>query len=238
MDEKIKKKLIKNNKEISRLLRENETLFYEAGFRRPVKNFSLEKEEKINFPSGYIRTTGEFGRIFNLNEIVQSQHTKKNIAYALQLSDYYNFHLNRFYIWGSIKTMLYKHALLNVVSVIEALILECANNINANCQKCKKNGRCRNNICRSDRENMKNAAKKLNDLRILELSAKEFADLMVLYDYRNRIHIRISEQNEFIDNKFNQELYNKAIKFLRIIDDQLLQNGVPLYSTCKGFLSK
>lgn len=85
---------------------------------------------------------------------------------------------------------------------------------------------------------MKNAAKKLNDLRILELSAKEFADLMVLYDYRNRIHIRISEQNEFIDNKFNQELYNKAIKFLRIIDDQLLQNGVPLYSTCKGFLSK
>ena len=78
---------------------------------------------------GYIRRSGEFWRLYHLNEIVSNRNTKNNISYALQLSDYYNFVLNRFYIWGSIETMFYKNAFVNIISIVEALILESANQI-------------------------------------------------------------------------------------------------------------
>ena len=232
MDEKSKKELIANNKEISRLLAENENILRRSGFQPPVQNYFVGKDDSIIIPSGYIRTSGAFWQSYHLNDIVKARNTKNNISYALQLSDFYNFLLNRFNIWGSIEIMLFKQATVNIVSIIEALVLECANNINENCQKCPKIANCNNNLNKYDRENMKHALEKLYQLGIIVLTNDEYMSLIYLYNLRNKIHIRLNQQNEFLDKKYNMELYNNSINLLQKVDEQILKNGVALYNSC------
>lgn len=175
---------------------------------------------------------------YHLGDLVESHNTRKNISYALQFSDYYNFLVNRFNVWGSIETMLYKQAFINVISIIEALILESSNRINHFCKQCKNISKCKNNICKKDRENMKCAAEKLFELGILDINKAEKNRLIELYDLRNKIHIRLNDQNEFLDCKYNMTLYNEAIELLQKVDDCLWKNAVPLYKKCIGYKSK
>ena len=238
MDEAELNKLIENNRKISKLFAENEKILRDIGYQPPVQNYSTKNKDRISIPSGYIRTSATFWQEYHLNEIVNARNTKNNISYALQLSDFYNFLINRFNIWGSIEIMLYKQAFVNIVSIIEALILECANNINAFCKKCSMQGKCGNNIGKYDRENMKKAVEKLRRIGIIRITNEEQAEILDLYDLRNKVHIRLNVQNEFLDNKYNNELYNKAIVILKKVDEQIWKNGVPRYSSCMGFVEK
>lgn len=229
---------IKNIEKISQLLDENENLLREAGYKPPSNNYAVEKNKRIKFPTGYIRTSGEFWNTYHLAEIVNFRDVRNNISYALQLSDYYNFLVNRFNIWGSIEIMLYKQAFVNLISIIEALILECANRINAHCQLCDQIGQCSNNINKTDRYNMKNAVNKLTEIGILNLSEVQKDRLIELYEMRNKIHIRLNEQNEFLDNKFNRDLYNETIGMLQYVDTQIYENAVRYYHSCMGYVEK
>lgn len=238
MKDEVLQQYVHNNESISRLFEENEKMIREAGYKPPSVNFAVAREKRVNVPSGYIRTSGEFWNKYHLAEIVADRNVRNNISYALQLSDYYNFILNRFNVWGSIEIMLYKQAFINIVSIIEALILESSTRINLHCQKCKDIGKCKNNICKSDRENMKKAAEKLYEIGVLKITGVELKRLIELYDYRNKIHIRLNEQNEFLDKKFDRNLYNETIELMKKIDDCLWKEAVPLYNTCIGYENK
>ena len=227
-----------NIEKISSLLSRNEELIREEGYNPPLDNFTIEKENRIKMPQRYIRTSKEFWIQYHLNEIVDNRNTKNNISYALQLSDYYNYLVNRFYIWGSIEIMLYKQAFVNIVSIIEALILKTSNNINKYCQKCPKIGQCGKNLTKDDRSNMKKSTLKLWKLGILDFEEEEIKEIIDMYDYRNKIHIRLNEQNEFLDNIYNMELYNRSISYSKRIDDKLWKHGVPYYELCMGFEKK
>lgn len=229
---------LNNNESISSRLAENENILRKAGYEPPCLNFTVEKGQRIHIPAGYIRTSNEFRNKYHLGDLIESRITRKNISYALQLSDLYNFLVNRFYMWGSIETMLYKQAFVNIVSIIEALILESSNRINHFCKKCQKIGKCKNNICKKDRENMKCAAEKLFELGILDINVVEKNRLIELYDLRNKIHIRLNDQNEFLDCKYNMTLYNEVIELLQKVDDCLWKNAVPLYKKCIGYKDK
>ena len=205
---------ITNIQKISELLEENENILREAGYNPPKTNYTVENKKRIKIPAGYVRTSGFFGEQYHLNDIVASRNIKNNISYALQLSDYYNFIVNRFNVWGSIETMLYKQMFVNIVSIIEALILECSNNINRQC------------------------CLETNPGCILSFSDEQKDRLIELYDLRNRIHIRLTDQNEFLDNKYNKKLYNEAIVILQIVDNSLWKNGVPYYKKCLGYEKK
>lgn len=236
-DEELKIYLENINK-ITTLLNENEKLIRKAGFNPPETNFVVDKDKRIGIPAGYIRKSGDFWSKYRLNEIAVERNTKNNISYALQLSDYYNFIVNRFNIWGSIEIVLYKQMFVNIVSIIEALILECASNINLHCRKCPKIGRCENNINKEERNNMKLAIEKLRELGILIFNETEKQRLIELYDLRNKVHIRLNKQNEFLDNKYNQKLYNEAIVYLKRIDEMIFVNGIQYYKKCVGFKDK
>lgn len=229
---------LENNQSISVLLAENEKILRSAGYCPPCSNFVVENEKRIKVPAGYIRTSDEFRSKYHLVDLVESHNMRKNISYALQLSDFYNFLLNRFYMWGSIEIMLYKQAFVNVVSIIEALILESSNCINHFCQQCPKIGKCKNNICKRSRENMKCAVEKLFELGILDINEVEKNRLIDLYDLRNKMHIRLNDQNEFLDSQYNRNLYNEIIEMLQTVDDCLWKNAVPLYKKCIGYKSK
>ncbi len=238
MNEEELRKYLDNNEQISLLLGENENILKKAGYKPPVNNFSVDVNKRIRVPAGYVRTSGEFLDKYHLNEIVISRNIRNNISYALQLSDYYNFFLNRFNVWGSIEIMLYKQAFVNIISIIEALILESANRINDFCKSCSNIGRCNKNISKTDRSNMKLAVEKMNQLGIMHFDEIDKNRLLELYDLRNKIHIRLNEQNEFLDNKYNRNLYNETIGFLQRVDDFLWENAVPCYKSCMGYEPK
>ena len=197
MDKEKLTKYLKNNEIISSCLAENENILRSEGYSPPCLNFAVDRGKRINIPAGYIRTSKEFQKIYHLNDLVESPNISKNISYALQLSDFYNFVLNRFYIWGSIEIMVCKQAFINVVSIIEALILESSNCINGFCRKsqCQNISKCKNIICKKDRNNMKLAVERLFELGILDVNEVEKNRLKELYDLRNKIHISLKKEN-------------------------------------------
>ncbi len=238
MDIELESKIIANNKEISRLLSENESLLKEAGYKPPYNNYAVENHVRIQIPSGYIRTSAEFWKKYHLNCIVHERDVKNNISYSLQLSDFYNYLLNRVHIWGSVRTMLYKNDIINIVSIIEALILEATCNIRKHCVNCRNINRCRNHISKVEKDNMKSALKKLCDIGVLDFSPEKVSKICELVDLRNRVHIRLANNNEFLDSKFNLELHNNSILLLREITEALNEQAVPYYNKCVGFIEK
>ena len=67
-----KNKIIENNKKITELLKENENILRESGYNPPLNNYVLERNDKIGFPSGYIRTVATFNEKYHLSEICPS----------------------------------------------------------------------------------------------------------------------------------------------------------------------
>lgn len=66
MNIEVENKIIANNKEISRLLSENESLLKGEGYKLPNNNYAVESNSRIQIPSGYIRTSAEFGNNYHL----------------------------------------------------------------------------------------------------------------------------------------------------------------------------
>lgn len=238
MNIEVENKIIANNKEISRLLSENESLLKGEGYKPPNKNYAVESRARIQIPSGYVRTSAEFWNKYHLNCIVHERNVKNNISYSLQLSDFYNYLLNRVHIWGSVQTMLYKNDIINIVSIIEALILEATCNVRKHCVNCQNISKCKNHISKTEKDNMKSALKKLCDIGLLDFSANKVDKICELVDLRNRVHIRLANNNEFLDSKFNLELHNNAILLLREIAEVLNEKVVPYYNKCIGFVEK
>ena len=240
MDKEKLKKYIKNNKIISYYLEENENILKSEGYFPPSKNFTVKRGKRINIPKGYIRTAEKFQKLYHLNDLVESPNVNKNISYALQLSDFYNFILNRFNIWGSIEVMVYKQAFINVVSIMEALISESSNCINSFCEQsqCKNTSKCKNNISKQDGKNMKRAVERMFELGILDKNEVNEDRLKELYDLRNKIHIRLKTENEFLDQEYVITLYNESLETLKKVDKCLWKNAVPRYKKCMGYESK
>lgn len=239
MDDQTRDNIIANNRKIEALLSENEGLLKKAGYKPPIINFVLrEQSDKIKIPNGYIRTSGTFWQKYHLNDVVKSRNTRNNISYCLQLSDFYNFILNRFHIWGSVGIMLYKQDFVNLVCVMESLILEATYNISEHCKSCKNISRCKNHISKTERDNMKTAVNKLYELGILKISDEQKNRIVELYDLRNRVHIRLAENNEFLDNKFNLKLHNEIIDILVLVSEKIYESSVTYYGSCIGYVPK
>ncbi len=234
IDKQLIQKLKQNNKQIEKLLSENEQIIKKAGFEPPKRNVILNKEDRIALPSGYIRLATRFITQYHLDEIVNDSNIRKNIAYSIQLMDLYNYLFNRFNIWGSIMTMFVKTAIVNVVSITEALISECASNIRMVCFECKKAGRCENQITKNEQDYVKNCIAKMTKLNILSLDAEKVERLNEIIDLRNRVHIRLAKENEFMDSSFCLSTYNEIKQLLQVVVNDLYTNGVPAYKKCNS----
>ena len=229
LDPEVRKKLAENNQQISELLRENEILLRQAGYDPPVQNITLPQDEQIQFPPGYIRTVPKFNKKYHLRYIFPYRHSRHNVIYALEVSDLMNYVFNRINIWGPVKTVFYKLAIVNLVSVIEAIILEAANNICKNASHCGKTKTCPKHFSKKEREYAKLALIKLADINVLDYNEAQIARVQEIIDLRNRIHIRLTKGSELQLDDFNLELYNEVIKLLQDVDEQIYRKGVPLY---------
>ena len=233
-----KKRIVENNKQITELLQENEKLIKSEKFNPPMDNYAVEYENRIHIPVGYVRTSHTFWNKYHLDKIIKEYNTRNNISYNLQLSDYYNYLLNRFYIWGSIRTMIYKQDIINLVSILEALVTDATENIFSICSECKNISKCSRRLNKHDQGNLKCSISKLCAMHILDFDSKEINRISELYDFRNRVHIRLAEQNEFLDNVFCRETHNEIIEYLKKITERLNDYAVPQYGKCDEFEEK
>lgn len=240
MDTSDKDLLISNNKEIGELLLENENLIRNSGFNPPVNNYVVKKKDRIIIPARYVRTKKDFIEIYSLDKIFDSDEKVSNVAYAFQLSDLYNYIINRFKIFGSVETLLYKHAFINVISIIEALVTESANRVFSKCSNCRKGStnKCNRFVKKEERNNMKSALDKFKEFEIINLDDKKISQIKEFYDLRNKIHIILSRENELKSKMFSVSLYNLAIEYMKEIDNQIVSNAVPLYDKCDDYIEK
>lgn len=225
----LKNKLVENNKRITELLNENENILRESGYNPPMINYALERSEKIGFPSRYIRTVAAFNQKYHLQEICPNRITRHNITYALEASDLINFVLNRVNIWGSVETIFFKLAIVNLVSVIEAIVLEAANNICCNASSCGETRNCYYHFSKEERNNARKAVRKLALVGVLNFDADKVSRVQEIIELRNRIHIRLAKGNEMNLDDFTIELYNEVIELLQDIDEQVFEKAVPHY---------
>lgn len=229
IDQDQRQRLIDNNRRISELLEENEIILRKAGYCPPVQNFALEQSEKIRFPSGYIRTVASFNDKYHLKDIFPNPEVRHNVIYALEVSDLINYVFNRINIWGPVATIFYKLAIVNIVSVIEAIVLEAANNICGQANCCEKIGVCSHHFSKEQRNYARKALVRLVEIGVLDFKPDELSRVQEVLELRNRIHIRLTCGNELKLADFNLKLYNEIIKILQLIDEQIFLKAVPIY---------
>lgn len=235
ISEEVKQKIISNNEKISELLAENEQLLRSEGLEVPETNFAVDDDQKVHFPTRYIRPKEYLVQKYHLEQIAGDWIVRSNIGYALQLSDLHNYILNRFRLWGPVATMFYKSAVVNLISVLEAMIFECATQMCYRAGTCKLNRKkCKSAFNQTQRNNSFAALKRINELEITTFSSDELDRIKELIDLRNRVHIRLSNEKEFTSKEFNLKLYNEVIQLMQRVSDEIYQNGVPQYKSCQA----
>lgn len=225
--EEAKEKIIENNEKISELLRQNEELLREVG-----GNLDINEWHRIKIPNGYIHNTTYFYEKYHLEEIVKTWQVQANIAYSFQLSDFYNYLFNRFNIWGSVIIMFYKNAIINLVSIFEALLFECANNICVCPKECGKVKECKKHFSGEQRNNSLRALSRLRDLGIVDYTEEKMERIKEIIGLRNRIHIRLAENSEFNSADFCVSLHDEVFALIQDLSEDIYKNGVKMYYNC------
>ena len=230
LKDEIKRKVLINNREIGRLLQENECLLKGEGLNPPIDNWTPEESKKINFPRFYIRTKKAFEEKYcGLSKITTNKKNRDNIIYHLMYTDYLNYQINRFHIWGVLRNIQYQQAITVIVSIIEAMIFETLTKKYRKCEVCKKHN------CASREKNPKKIAFKtcvqyFQDENIICLKEDELHLLLRLVDIRNNVHIRLQETRTYFEDNYSMENYNKAIELLQKIYKQLITFAPSTYS--------
>ena len=232
VSDEAKRTLIENNKTISRLLLENEQVLRDCGLEPPETNFALLQGTKIQIPSGYIRAKEDLIKKYRLDSIASNWTVRSNIGYALQLSDFHNYIINRFNLWGSVETVFYKSAVINFISIFEAIVLDCANQICRCASDCQLKDRCQYSFNKNQRNRFFDALKRLNEVGVTTFSEEEMKRIIEIIELRNRVHIRLANEKEFISDDFNLPLYNEVVLLVQKLTEQIIDNGVQLYHHC------
>lgn len=229
--EEFESKIISNNKKISDLLEENERLLREAGYFPPGSDWKIPKEgKKIHFPKGYVRPNDYFIKKYKLNTIVCNQAERKNIAYSFQLADYYGYFISRFHIWGSISIMFYKHDIINLVAIIEALATSATTSIANNRKRLFRNGRFSNLYPDKSAQNyLKPALEWAKSSNITHLTGQQICNLYNLYKLRNHVHISNDESYDTGTNVFNQANHDMAEELVEQVADDINAHWVQYY---------
>lgn len=240
MTDAVRDQIIQNNREISRLLSENEQLLREDGCDLHTRSATIDpKDKRLIIPANLIRSSSDRIQAYHLNTIIPNDRDlRNNISYYLQLADFYQYILTRFNVWGPLYTVLMKQAFVNIVSIIETLIVHAASNINAYCKASCTNQycNCRNYIKTRDTEKMKIALDSMWSKGWLHISVSDKDALKDLYDLRNKIHIYLTDCNEFSAQVFSADKYNEAFQRLNSLMPELINNICPYYTSCRGFL--
>jgi len=209
MEKGIKAECEKIIEEITRNMQSLENCLKHAGISTPDENVSFEN--KIKFPSGYIRKTSYFEKEYKL-DLFDDNVLAKNIAYYLQYTDLLNYFMNRTTLGDgalSVGTIFRKSAIIVLGAICEAYFVGIIEYIARRCSQCKsKKDSCKifkeaeGKLSKIHNKKMEIKFKKEIEYlhRIEALTSLEKDKYKELAEMRNRVHI----QYEYAHNNNNK----------------------------------
>ena len=235
--EQIEAQIIDNNNKITELLKENEALCKQMGYAPPASNFAPTPRNRIHFPTKYVRTKNYYENKYRLSEFFSNKKVVNNVAYSFQMSDLYNFILNRFYVFGPLEAMIYKTAIINYVCIIESLIGQVFDDMHKFCGQCNKHNSCEFFMPKSNNFSVK--LKAIEKTGILNLSSEQFSQIREYYQLRNHIHIyTTANKNAFNTKSFDRKHHNTIIKIMQAVTVSLYNDMLPATKTCYKTLNQ
>ncbi len=203
ISEETKRKIYENNLEISKLLDENEKLYLSGlnDYNRRVT--SLAQDYSIQIPNGYVRTKDFFIKKYKLKNLTKSYQHQSNIAYLMQYNDLNQYFCSRFNVFGQLKNTHYFYEIVNLVSILEVILKELAQQYRDQCANCSNKNKCPYLISKKYINDLKELLNRLNELNIIQLNTNEIETLNELINLRNNIHLRLMD-----DTLYNSKLYN------------------------------
>lgn len=149
------------------------------------------------FPKYVIRSVESIRKEFPIEQICPNRVLSGNIIFALEMDDLMRFILSTFDLYGSIRVTLCKNIIINLVSVMEALIMHASEKLNI-----------------TDEVRKSSAQKHTFSTRTAVMIMREKRwlpdDLSKGYDYfyhlRNRVHLYKVKKNEIRENVFTPVL--------------------------------
>ena len=218
-----------NLEKAEEFLQSAENILNHNDVNTPLENIPLKKYEKISFPTGYIRKTSYFEQKYHLYDLFEDRNKVKNIAYALQTTDLFNYFLNRFNIKFSVGKIFYKYAIINAFSTIEGILYSAITPLhdfcfddNDNC--CKNNINCDYYIKNYKKYTFRELIEMYDKKSLLDFKDKTKKLILEIKGLRDHIHIYDVQENEFIDSTYNNYNYNKIMKLTYNIKENLYNN--------------
>lgn len=112
----------------------------------PSENINKDEFHLANIPDNYIRTAEYYRINYRLSQMISDRIQISNIAYSLQLSDFFNYLLFRINLFGVIKNLFIKNAIMNIFSIQEGILYSSLITLNKYCwfsgKVCHQNVAC------------------------------------------------------------------------------------------------
>jgi hypothetical protein len=187
MEEEVLVLIQGNMKTVNKLLQEvNDTLGPEE------TEFEKDPKLKLNIPSGYIRTVYDFRTRL---PCVKDKVLQYNIAYQLQLSDFFSWLLTRTNVSLTVREMLIKYGIVLMGSIAESLLV----------------------IFTTKNISFENKLRRLLGARKITQNTND--ELKWLWDARLAIHPFELKQREY--NKYKDEHFDRAVITVRTLLNEL-----------------
>ncbi|MDO6820265.1 hypothetical protein [Zobellia sp. 1_MG-2023] len=198
-------------------------------YNTPSENIDVEKFRLIGIPENYIRSAAYYKKEYNLYELIKTKNQRDNIAYSLQLSDLFNYFLNRFNIFLSVGALFRKQAIINIVSIQEG-VLKCSYNdlrnfcIDEEGNTCPLNSNCEFYL--KSLKQIRNNGLLDNYRNIIQFyDPTIFEKLKEQKGIRDKIHIHEIQENELhFNDDYARTKYNESIKTLQYLKKNLLSD--------------
>ncbi|MGA1847585.1 hypothetical protein [Deferribacter abyssi] len=212
-------------KKISEELNDIENFLRDNGIDIPNQNIPLKPDEKIRIPRRYIRTVHYFEQKYKLYDLLEDEVLVKNISYALQASDLFNYILNRFNIRLSVGKVFYKFAIINIFSIIESLLYGIANKCHSYCmvnnRVCKNNDSCNFYLKKANKYPFEKLLYTLSQKGLIRMPPELQNKLLKIKALRDNIHLWDVKNKDYFNDDYNLDNYNFLIKLLNILKKDL-----------------
>jgi hypothetical protein len=191
----------------------------------PNENINKDQFLLANIPDNYIRTAEYYRVNYRLNQMIIDRIQINNIAYSLQLSDFFNYMLYRINLFGVIKNLFIKNAIINIFSIQEGILYSSLMSLNS---YCRFNG----NICRNN-STCQYYVKSRNQLTFNSLLQTfqdrigfyhvRYRDIMFkLKEIRDNVHLEDVQYSEWAETeRYSIDQYHDALLSLRYLKFQL-----------------
>lgn len=189
----------------------------------PYQNINPNEFDLIQIPSKYVRKASYFKNEFGLNQLIKESNRIDNISYALQLNDLFDFIIHRLGVFGVIKTLVYKYAIINIHAIIEAIIFSTYENLNSYCwfdkNICSKNSKCNLYVKSPNKLNFEQLIKRFKSDFNFDF---DIESVILIKSLRDNIHIQEIKYSEWAaSSKYNHDNYLLGNKILRQLKNDL-----------------